>query len=67
MGLYRGGKMSKAEAIHELYLTCKDINFDETTDMIVKADSDDEKDFIRLITDFVLQKKQKQVVAEKRF
>lgn len=59
--------MSKSEAIHELYMTCKDINFNETSELMAHAQSDEEKNFIRTVTDFVLQQKQKQVVAEKRF
>ena len=59
--------MSKSEMLHELYKTCKDLNFDETHDLIVSAESDDEKDFIRTVTDFVLQQRQQRVVAEKRF
>lgn len=59
--------MSKSEAIHELYMTCKEINFNDTSDLIANADSEEEKSFIRTVTDFVLQQKQKKVVAEKRF
>lgn len=59
--------MSKSEAIHKLYVTCKDINFDETYDLISEAESQEEKDFIRTVTDFILQQKQKKVIMEKRF
>ncbi|MDO5134372.1 MAG: hypothetical protein Q4D81_15550 [Eubacteriales bacterium] len=59
--------MSKEQAIHELYLLCKDINFDETIDMIKNAESIEERAFVRVVTDFFLQQKQKRVVAEKRF
>ena len=59
--------MSREEAIHELYQICKDINFDEADDIVVNTADDDEKRFIRAVTDFVLQQKQKKVIAEKRF
>ena len=60
-------KMSKSEAIHELYETCKEINFDETDELLMNAKDDDEKRFIRAVTDCVLQNKQRKVIAEKRF
>ena len=50
--------MSKSEAIHELYMTCKDINFNETSELMAHAQSDEEKNFIRTVTDFVFQQKQ---------
>ena len=39
--------MSKAEALHELYLTCQTIDFDDMNQLIEQAESDDEKRFIR--------------------
>lgn len=60
-------KMSKSEVIHELYEVCKDINIDEADDLVIQAEDSEEKGFIRTLTDYILQQKQKRVVAEKRF
>ena len=59
--------MSKSEVIHELYEVCKDINIDEADDLVIQAEDVEEKGFIRTLTDYILQQKQKKVVAEKRF
>ena len=59
-----GKGMSKEQAIHELYLICKDINFDDTFDMIKNAESKEERDFVRVVTDFILQQKQEKAIAE---
>lgn len=59
--------MSKLEKIHELYEICKDINIDEADDFIIQTVDEEEKRFIRTLTDYILQQKQKRVVAEKRF
>ncbi|MBQ9613421.1 MAG: hypothetical protein IJV14_12665 [Lachnospiraceae bacterium] len=59
--------MSKAETLHELYLTCQTIDFDDTNQLIEQAESDDEKRFIRIITDCILQEKQRKAIAESRF
>ncbi len=59
--------MSKSEILHELYLQCQTIRFDESSSLIQSAKTEEEKEFIRLITDHILQEKQRKVVAEKRF
>lgn len=59
--------MSKSEVVHELYEVCKNINIEEADDLVVQAENDEEKGFIRTLTDYILQQKQKEVVAEKRF
>ena len=59
--------MSKFKVIHELYEVCKDINIDEADDLVIQAEDAEEKGFIRTLTDYILQQKQKRVVAEKRF
>ena len=60
-------KMSKSEALHELYEKCKNISIDEADDLVVNAPNSEEKGFIRVATDYFLQQRQKKVVAEKRF
>ena len=59
--------MLKSEVIHELYEQCKDMNFDESYQLIKNAKSEEERDFIRAIADIILQQKQKKVILENRF
>ena len=59
--------MSKAEILHELYHQCSEINFNDSHEIISSAESEEEADFFRIVTDFVLQQKQKKVIEEKRF
>ncbi len=59
--------MSKEQAVHELYLLCKTLNFDDLQDMSKYAESEEELDFVRIVTDFILQQRQKEIVADKRF
>ena len=59
--------MSKTEVLHELYHLCNEINFHDSHEIISSAESEEEADFFRTVTDFVLQQKQKRVIAEKRF
>ncbi len=59
--------MSKYDVIHELYEQCKDIEFHESSELAEQAVSDEEKAFIHMVSDFILQQKQKKVIAEKRF
>lgn len=59
--------MVDKDVIHELYNRCKDISYEDTFELLENVESDEEKEFIRTVSDFVLQQKQKQVIAEKRF
>lgn len=59
--------MSKSEILHHLYNECKEIGFDESYSLMMNAESDDEKRFIEVVTDYILQEKQRAVIAQKRF
>ncbi len=59
--------MSKSEIVHELYEQCKGLNFDDTYQLIKNAKSEEERDFLRVVTNCILQQKQKKTMREKRF
>ena len=59
--------MSKTEAAKKLYDECKDMDIDETMDLVLNAETEEEQDFFSMLSDFILQRKQKQVIAQKRF
>ncbi len=59
--------MSNSEALHELYETCKDISLEEADRIVVETKDEDEKTFFRMVTDDILQMRQKKAISEKRF
>ena len=59
--------MSKAEAARKLYEECKDMDIDETMELDLNAETEEEQDFFSMLSDFILQRKQKKVIAQKRF
>ncbi len=59
--------MSKVEILHELYNQCGNINFNDSHEIISSARTEEEADFFRVVTDFILQQKQKRAIDEKRF
>ena len=59
--------MSKTEAAKKLYEECKDMDIDETMDLVLNAETEEEQDSFSMLSDFILQRKQKQVIAQKRF
>ncbi len=65
--LRKEAAMSNKEALHQLYAQCKNINFDESYDIIASAEDSNEADFFRMATDLVLKQKQRKAVEENRF
>ena len=59
--------MSKADAAKKLYEECKDMDIDETMELVLNAETEEEQDFFSMLSDFILQRKQKKVIAQKRF
>ena len=59
--------MSKAEAAKKLYEECKDMDIDETMELVLNAETEEEQDFFSMLSEFILQRKQKKVIAQKRF
>lgn len=59
--------MSKAEAAKKLYEECKDMDIDETMELVLNAETEEEQVFFSMLSDFILQRKQKKVIAQKRF
>lgn len=59
--------MCKVEKFHELYEVCKKLNFDESSELVERAQSAEEAEFFARVSDIILQQKQRMVIAEKRF
>lgn len=59
--------MPKIDTIRELYEQCKDMDIEESMELMLDAENEEEQDFISVISDFILQKKQKKVIEQKRF
>lgn len=59
--------MSRIDAAKKLYEECKDMDIEETMTLVLNAESQDEQDFFSMLSDFLLQKKQKEVISQKRF
>ena len=59
--------MSKTAAAKRLYEECKDMDIDETMELVLSAETEEEQDFFSMLSDFLLQKQQRKVIAQKRF
>lgn len=57
--------MSKTEAAIRLYELCKDMDIGETLDLVLNAETQEQQDFFSMLSDFILQKKQMKVIAQK--
>jgi len=59
--------MTRYEMIIDFYNSIKDMNDDESLELILKAEDKDEQDFITMLGDFLLQKRQQEAIEQKRF
>lgn len=59
--------MSRIDAAKKLYEVCKDMDIEETMDLVLSAESQEEQDLFSMLSDFLLQKKQKEVIDQKKF
>ena len=59
--------MYNIENLKEFFKQCKLLEFNDLNELILQSDSKEEADFYRIVSDFILQQKQKQVILEKRF
>lgn len=59
--------MSGAEAARKLYNVCRDMDIEETMELVLNAETEEEGEFFALLSDFILQRKQKEVIAQKEF
>lgn len=59
--------MSTNEALKMLYKECMKLDLDETTQLILGAETEEEQEFYSMISDLVLQQRQRKVIEENRF
>lgn len=57
--------MLKAEAARKLYEECRDMDIEETLELVLNAKTEEEQDFFSMLSDFILQRKQRNVIEQK--
>ena len=59
--------MSGIEEEKKLYNTCRDMDIEETMELVLNAETEEEGEFFSMLSDFILQRKQREVIAQKEF
>lgn len=59
--------MSGIEAAKELYNICRDMDIEETMELVLNIETEEEEELFSLLSDFILQRKQREVIARKEF
>lgn len=59
--------MNKPEKYHEMYKEISGLQPDETLQLVLEAETEEEKLFYEVVSDFLLQKEQKKVIEKKLF
>ena len=59
--------MSNIEAAKQLYNICRNMDLDETMQLVLSADTVEEQEFFSMLSDFILQQRQKEVIQQQKF
>lgn len=59
--------MTEIEAVKKLYYTCRNMDIDDTMELVLSAETEEEGEFFSMISDFILQRKQREVIAQREF
>lgn len=59
--------MSTNETLKMLYNECLKLDVDEATQLILGTETEEEQEFYSMVSDFVLQQRQRKVIKENRF
>lgn len=63
----RGDLTLKIETAKRLYNVCRDMDIEDTLELILNAETEEEEEFFSLLSDFILQRKQREIIARKEF
>jgi hypothetical protein len=59
--------MSTNDVLKKLYKECLKLDLDDATQLILGAETEEEQEFYTMISDLVLQQRQRKVIEENRF
>ena len=59
--------MCNVEVFKEMYRCCKEMDVEDTVDLALNAETQEEQEFVEVITNYILQTRQKEVIAQGKF
>ncbi len=59
--------MSNKDIMREFYNKCMEMDINDTLELVLNAETEEEKEFIELVSNYVLQVKQREVIAQGLF
>lgn len=59
--------MTLTESFKAFYKVCKEMNIEDTVEVALNAESEEEQEFVELISNFFMQQRQKEVIAQGKF
>lgn len=59
--------MCNVDKYKKIYHELDQLDLDDTLELVMKSEDKDEQEFFELVSDYFLQKRQKQVIAEGKF
>ena len=59
--------MTLTESFKEFYKVCKEMDIEDTVEVALNAESEEEQEFVELISNFFMQQRQKEVISKGLF
>lgn len=59
--------MTLTESFKEFYKVCQEMNIEDTVEVALNAESEEEQEFVELISNFFMQQRQKEVISKGLF
>lgn len=59
--------MTLTESFKEFYKVCQEMNIEDIVEVTLNAESEEEQEFVELISNFFMQQRQKEVIAQGKF
>lgn len=64
---YRGDRMCDVKKYEKIYEDIKELQPEDTLQLVLEAETEEQRNFYEMIGDFLLQKRQRQVIERNLF
>lgn len=63
--MYKRGRLT--ESFKSFYKVCKEMDIEDTVEVALNSELEEEQEFVKLISNFFMQQRQKEVITQGKF